>query len=757
MNNIYIFAASLLFAATSTQSFAANLHKTAEKKIETLEKIISTAKKSGINTLKEQTTVRTAEIFLVYAAWDAKNIETNTKHFALAHRYKDEAERYARELADWERNDIIKMLDSSIEELNAVIAGDIKRLDTPNIDWSKVSVEGDELIYKGRPVFLTDWTWKPRIKKYCEYHGSQDGYFISPTFLLDENGTVQPHIINELKEKPDGDIGFVFINHSAAPKWAIEKDPTITDGPGEKYTAYDINNPLSLKIQQDLFAATVPLMAGKKYTELGYMLCNEPHWNTIKGEWTANPISEYAYKEFLRWLERRHGNIETLNSIWGASYGSFAEIDVPRIREAKEQGTPLYFDFLKFNMDRVNDWFGFLSDEVKRHDPAAKTQIKIMPNLWSDGKRDSGIDMESIIRNTDIIGNDASSCGAWMWGKPHKWEANYSYDWREICMAYDFFKSISPNKVMYNTEGHMLSTNKYRDLNQTTEYARNNYWLAHIHGLTAMQTWYWARREDGSCREHFDANGYAASNNHQPRIVNEVHTTMLDLNSVSEDIMAFQRQRKPIRIFYTEASAINSKLYIEDIFDTYESLFFEGTPIGFATAGIIELNDNSQWDVVALSKTPRMFEADVEALQSFVDRGGIVVKDSESMLTNEYGLPLKNTLKSSRGAVIEVSSLNDLKAESFKVVAANNQLPEIEIVDNNGLSQKGCTWRVIEGKDGKLLLNLVNLSKNPSTITVKWRDTGKEVSKMVNKLTGESVANNLTLIRDGIYLLEIER
>ena len=85
----------------------------------------------------------------------------------------------------------------------------------------------------------------------------------------------------------------------------------------------------------------------------------------------------------------------------------------------------------------MTEWFSFLKNEIRKYDPQAKTHIKIMPNLWSDNKRDSGIDLEALTRNSEIIGNDASSCGAWMWGKPKFWEKNYAFDWVEICMAYD--------------------------------------------------------------------------------------------------------------------------------------------------------------------------------------------------------------------------------------------------------------------------------------------------------------------------------
>ena len=72
-------------------------------------------------------------------------------------------------------------------------------------------------------------------------------------------------------------------------------------------------------------------MAGKQYTELGYMLCNEPHWNSIEKTWASAPISEYAYEEFRKWLRNKHGNIGELNKLWGTSYKDFASVNGPRI------------------------------------------------------------------------------------------------------------------------------------------------------------------------------------------------------------------------------------------------------------------------------------------------------------------------------------------------------------------------------------------------------------------------------------------
>ena len=111
------------------------------------------------------------------------------------------------------------MMNSSISELEAVMRGELKRLPTPVVDWTKVKVDKDMLVYEGKPVFLADWTWKPRIKEYIEYHGNLDGFFMTNANVINNKGDISPKVINELQEKEDGSIGFVFLNHSNFPKW----------------------------------------------------------------------------------------------------------------------------------------------------------------------------------------------------------------------------------------------------------------------------------------------------------------------------------------------------------------------------------------------------------------------------------------------------------------------------------------------------------------------------------------------------------
>ncbi|MFR9503239.1 MAG: alpha-amylase family protein [Rikenellaceae bacterium] len=725
------------------------------KKIDDLQQLVDRAESKGINTLKERTTIRTAEIFSTYADWDEQNVDLNTSYFAISQYYTQDSIELGKNLPDFERKQMCDMLDAAAAELRSVIDGKTYRLDTPDVDWSKTEIVGDAITFEGKPVFLADWTWKPRTKLYTEYHGNEGIFSISANQIINEQGDLDPRFKNTLEQKPTGTMGFIFMGHNQVPRWAKEKDPKIEEGAGIKYTMYDISNPLAREMQHNLIKSVVPMMAGKNYTKLGYMLCNEPHWNTIKGAWAANEISDYACEDFKKWLKAKHKTISQLNKIWGTNYISFATIDTPKIMEEDMRGSSLYFDFLSFNMDRVTEWFKFLDGEVKRYDSEALTHIKLIVNLWSGTRRDSGIDLEALTANTDIIGNDAGSCGAKLFGARGSWEDYYSFNWHELFMAQDFMTSVSPNKVMYNTESHFLSTVHFRDLYMSKEYVRLNYWMAHVHGLSVSQTWYWARAEDGSyCKGDSAGKDYAGSNNHQPAVVNEVHTTMADLNSISDHIMAFQRQAKDIRLFYTKASSINLERYMEDELGTYESLLFDGMPIGFATNNIIREQDNDQWKIIVVASTPHMFNEDVVQLQRYLDNGGSVIIDSESMLYDEYGNPLKATLKSSKGELIKVSNAEEAAARALTIAEGSSFYPDVVVAQDNGTEQDCAVWRVLKCDDGSYLLNICNLGNRAANITITGKD-GSPVKSVSEVLTGRERRSTIEMPIYGLEVLKV--
>lgn len=726
------------------------LTENALQKITELNAVIAGAEAAGIDALKEKMTVRTAEIFLEYADWDEANLSVNVDYFKRVAKYKTTALETAKELPDFERQEVIVMLDEATAYLKQLIAGMATRKPTPNVDWSKVSHDGDQLIFDGRPVFLTDWTWKPDTRELTEFHGQQDGFFLMHRYVLDKNGTIAPKILHELKSKPDGSLGFIFLNHKNTPAWVKAEYGAEFVMRDDTYTAYDIDHPGARELNRLLLSGTVPQMAGKKYTQLGYMLCNEPHFFTTKDAWATGPVSEHTIKKFRIWLKAQHQSTDRLNKLWETEFVSFDDVAITIPISGDLQGSPRWFDWVSFNMDRVTDWYQFLKTEIRKHDPQAKVHLKIMPNLWTNNVRNHGIDLEKLTRMSEIIGNDAGAKYNSMWGKSD-WQKHYAFEWREMSMAHDFFKSVSPEKIMYNTELHFLSTVKSRDLKMDPMYARATFWLAHTQGLTASQNWYWARQKDLTIKGGAGP-GYGGSSNQQPRIVNEVHSTCMDLNSYSEEIMAMQRQRKPIRIFYSKASAINKPKHMDDVFELYESLSFEGIPLGFVTRDILSDEDPKNWDVVLVHKTQFVTPADQKALREYVNRGGSVIVDDVSLKLDQYGRPTQ-TLDGS-GRVLETTSLDEMKSKTLRYIAHKGSMPSITVEETNSGDSKGCTWKCIERENGNQVLSIVNVGKTQATLRVTLKNA-KLGTACTNILTGQAIANTLKLEPYGVLFVEV--
>ncbi len=751
MSKTSLYIAASFFLATFT-TFGTENPKIAQARQSMVElaDIITQAEGKSIDTIKERTALRTAEIFLAYADWDDAHLAENTAHFAKVARYKKEAAHYAQLLPDFERDEIIAMMQSSAADLQAVLSKKQMRRSSPDVDWSKLNINDAQITYQGKPIFLADWTWKPSNKRYTQYFGQMSGAFISPN-MVDESMNLRPQAVKKLKNEDSTTAGMVFISHASMADWALKQDPSLGKGTGKPFVNYDIAHPLSKQIISKLIAQSVPLLKGKACTQLGYMLCNEPRWVVENGAYSATSLSDYAMSEFKQWLINRHGSISELNKCWGTTYPKFEDIPLTRSIDKAAIGTPQYYDFICFNNERVTEWFKFLRSEVKKADPKAKTHIKIMPDQWTDNSRNHGIDFEELCRLTEILGNDASTTAHVGWGPKQWWEDCYSVNWRELCMGNDFMRSVQPRQIIFNSEGHLISTNKYRNLFETPEYIRMNYWLAYMQGMNVIQSWYWSRLEDGSSHENDPSVGYAGSNNHQPRVVNEVHATCIDINSIASEVAAFQAQRRPIRLFYSSCSAINKATYMDELFELYEALFFKGLPLGFASEGIMKHQSKSEWDAIIVSRTPSVCKSELRSLQRYLNEGGTIVLDAESLQMNEYGQPHRIKLHAGKGKIIRMTKWQEVPARFDNLVTAFKLTPAVRVEEQQ--EHKTCLWRIIKGKTaGHYLVSLINLGKKDCEVKLIAQGS---ITAIRNYLTGEQQSPTIKLPQFTCLMLEL--
>ena len=725
--------------------------------IDNLKTLMVEAEKKGIDLTKEKMTMNLAEVFLVYADWDEKNIATNTPFFDDIYKFhQTTSENLAKNLPTFERSELIGLLQEAQTKLSKTIKGELVRTATPIVDWSKITYNSNQLMHNGKPVFLADYTWQPDTAgsyDLTEYFGALDSFYIAPNMVNNENGTIANWVVNDLNSKPTGNFGTMFIGHAAIPSWLQTKYPDILEGKG-LYTKYDIGNPGAKEVVSKLLAGTVPLMKDKNYKGQGYMLTNEPHWN-LAGTWEVVQFSEKTKDSLRLWLKNKHISIANVNTLWGKNYANFESIDLPDFPMAQtEIGKPIWYDVMKFNQDRVTNWFTFINNEVLKHDPNAKTHIKLIPSMWSGNNRYYGLDFEALTSLTGNIGNDAGAKNSHRWGAVEDWESRYAFDWREMSMPYDFFRSISPNKVNYNSEGHFLQTTSFSDLFLDQNYVRSVYWLAVLQGMNSIQSWFWPRNEAGGLQDKSEA--IAGSVIQQPRVAYEITNTMMDLNTFSEHIAALQHQKQAIRIFYSETSAINKTAHMDGLFHLYESMYFDGTPIGFATKDIIQKQPNSDWDVILVYQTEFVTLDELNKLQSYLNNGGTIILDAVSLKKDEYGRPHTTALNTNNGGtIISTSSSENFKTKAFDIISSKGKLPKITLTETNGLNLKGCMWRAYTSADGRNIISIVNIGKGSAQVTLGLKGASKGIV-CTNLITGENLTSTIEMAPNSTLLLEIK-
>lgn len=714
------------------------------KKGQILDSLITIAESRELEVEREKVTAQVADLFMMYADWDANNISKNKELFSKFHIYRDNAQDLAEELPDNERNDIAWILDEAISNIKALMDSSIIRSPTLLPDYSQAVFENASVMQNGSPVFLSDYVWKPSIGSLKKYFGALDGFYLTPTNVVNENGDISAGVLSALNSKDVDEIGSIFFNHTNIPSWALNKYDSLTVGE-RHFTKYDVDHPGTRKLLDDLIDGTVPLMAGKRYTKAGYLLANEPHWFTAADSWDTGPVSERTKARFREWLSLQYGTIDELNQNWETSFTGFEEVTITIPISNSHQGTPKWYDWMVFNNYRITDWFSFLKEGILRNDPEGKVHIKLIPTFWSEGKSDHGLDFEQLVRLQDISGCDAKVTNSHVSGNPQPWMDRYSFDWRNLSMPYDFFKSVQPNQLIYDSETHFVSTVHFRDLHLDPDYVRASYWLAHLHGLNISETWLWGRTSTGGVSSNASTAGFPGSLMQQPKALNAIATTMIDLNSFGQEITTFQNQEKPVRIFYSLASAINDIHYMDALYELYQELYFEGFPLGFATDSIIRRNDLQGVEAIVVYQANRVLPQEKKAIQQYLDQGGTIIIDQGSLDLDQYGRLLTDDLSPGTGSIIVAEDPASIRTQVLNIMNAAGKLAAIGIQENNQTGQKGCMWRCVEGSGGEeYIITVVNMGNSQATLDISLKEFTNGTA-CFDLLKGEYFKNSINL------------
>ncbi|MDO6444160.1 beta-galactosidase [Colwellia sp. 1_MG-2023] len=755
--------------ATDDATFLQLLEE-ATTKSELLADKISEAKALGLTTDYAQVSQTTIRLFKdVFAPWDKKNPD-KVREMYDAKYFSQYDPVGAKGLPFDELADSIEVADAAITQLQEQIDGVVLLTPPPNFKTGKLRLKGPNYELDGNAVIAGKFFWQPNESDILEAYGyGGEGYYSVQD--LNTETTLkswrQNNLLTKLKEQNVNNRSPIqfFLGHIVPTTyWLRESYPEAFTIGSRLFTDYDIDNPnvkfwLNTLFDKQLSVAVEQL----GNTERVHMIANEPTFSIRENGVDADRgVSNYTLDKYVSWLEKKYQTIEHLNNIYSSDFNQFSDLKTTYTipLSLSYQGGPVWYDWNRFNMDRVNEWFTYLHNAVHKSDPNAKTHIKIMgERSIHTSYHDEGLDFEFIAKLVDMPGADnQSSSLAADWDVRHEmsWQQRYSLEWRAQTMMLDFNKSIAPEKHFYDSEWHGLSGARWRDFHMSPEYVRSTLWIAATHGLGSLTSWVWNRKEDGSIDPRADFIGTSVT---QPIQLDAYGRTLKELNAHGNKISSLVPVKRNYLIYYNKDSAIQDPEYTDKMSDIYEALKLLNIPTGFTTPAELAKVD-FQNQVIVIPPTMYISDQDLTGLEAFVDSGGntILFNKSTSFVKTELGKTRNSTSSFTAMSTLEVTDvlLMAKQLEETLLDVTAEQAITLEISDENREKSYGILSAQYDDENAnKTIVSLVNVSQE--NITVKLKSKLGIPSDITDVITQNKLSAEITMKPMDVRLISIGR
>ena len=614
-----------------------------------------------------------------------------------------------------------------LAQLNKYESGEEEPLQSPRIVANKkqISCHAGAFYQNDHPVFLIGT--QDMFSLNSEVGFSVTGGTFSPAweFPSESNrlhSTDSGHLKSAKGAAAAGQFWDELYSVHICPKWLVRRFPQLHVGVG--FVGHDITHPIVQTLDRRTFERVLPELA-KAENFLFLDLANEPAFNGV---------TENSVQEFRAFLKEDHGTLENVNKVWGSSFRSFEEINVPAFvnrgwcaynRQARPK-TPVeqrqYIDWSNYNCKRVNDFFMRLTAWCHELAPQTLTYTKMVSNYWPA----LGIDPIMNVRTTDISGSDAWWVYQGVTGPSgssdavsgaEKVKRGYAVGWQRSLMHYDMLRSARPDVPIVNAEDHQFADgftplsekhpevpSGHWDMPIPANHFFSGQWQQALHGKGMSLIWmHWPRHNVRDRAVAIWGNSKAA----------------LDLNRLGHEVNAFQRTPPKVRILISRNTQLwsfsfNSN-YWKKVTEVYEALSLNGVHIGFLFEEDLMAGKMANCELVIAPYTDRI---DREALETLKKSGiRIATIGAESLKADRYNRPHPvKTLPELFQQIKEAEFSRNPQEIMRKLLKESYTGPEFMVLVD-GSPAKRIEWRSAEF-DGRKLLNLCNYGQIPVTVEV---------------------------------------
>jgi len=484
-------------------------------------------------------------------------------------------------------------------ELQAILAGEGKVISAPPIpDYADLELRDGYLRLAGEPCFL-----------FGVHSGGPEGlegkFFAERGlmgFMSGVGGTrfdyYQQPIWKAYRKYPDTHrvwAGGPWCGHIIVDEWSI-------GGRTEGDCIICLESPHTREAVVEYFEKKVP----------GFKDDPRVKFYSLDWEFAYICFCERTLAMWRKWLEEKHGSIDTLNHAWGTGFADFDEVTLPPVEIEKEENRGKWYDFARFNCWRFTDYMDWARQEVRRLDPEALTCTGAPFYMLAGQMGWAGIDEEALDRTVnDVVLNEAHAS----------------------TMATDLLRSFPEE----------------RKLLQDPEYHGD---IAHImahflHGDGFMSMWWWPRayRPD-------PPSFYRSDIGRSPQVpLDDVATCLrsaLDVRRLSKYIVPFHRQTEEVALLYSHDSMLqlapdlrNSRNvpHVFAIKTLYDGTVYLDAPTRFLTERQIEEGRLGSVRLLILPAVEYQNPETQSAILGWVQAGGTAVLTPNTWLGDEYARP----------------------------------------------------------------------------------------------------------------------
>jgi beta-galactosidase len=315
-------------------------------------------------------------------------------------------------------------------------------------------------------------------------------------------------------------------------------------------------------------------------------------------------------------------------------------------------------------------------------------------------------------------------------------------------MSFDLAKSLAPDKPIFDSEWHAVDTVFFRDRRIPAEHMHAALWLGRLHGLSATLIWWWSRHRGPEHKGRW----FDASLLEQPWLLEAYAQTSLQQRRFVREILAFSQAPRPVRLLYSEASAIQDVEYLDELLNAYEALNFLGVSVGYLTENQLRAGLPAEVRLLIVPHARFVEDGTVRTLAGLARSPGsvkVTVIGSRSLARTPTGYP-REPAPEILAETVARTQPREAHGTLARWTDEAGIRPLLVAVDPDGQPAWGVEVRSVES-DGRRLAYLVNLMLEETRVRLDWNAPDPAPR---NLLTGAPVDTVLELRPLEVALIE---